>query len=94
MMWRKLLFFLLILLLISAALVSAQSLMNYNSQRFVLVSGGSAASQSFAVTSVTGQPITSVTNSAHYQVSGGFLFPHQPGYFGVQRIYLPLIRDS
>lgn len=83
---RKLLLFALALLLISVGMVAAQSSTNYVMQRFVMMSGGSAKSAHYTVTSVIGQPFTDVADSAHYKVSAGFLHPKSDFY-----VWLPII---
>ncbi len=79
MIQRKLLPLVLLLLLLSVGLGLAQSSTNFNVQRFVTMSGGSADSASYTVKVVIGQPATGVVDSADYTVSAGFLHPPQPG---------------
>ena len=81
----------LVLLLIPVGIVAAQSSTNYVSPRFVTVSGDSAGSASFSVTSVIGQPATDVVASRSYKVSGGFLFSSQQGSSSDIKMWLPLI---
>lgn len=89
MMRRKFLLLALMLLLISVGIVIAQSSSNYTSQRFVTVSGGSADSAHYKITSVLGQPATGLGNSQTYKVSDGFLYPLQSG--SDFNLWLPIV---
>ena len=89
MIQRKLLLLALVLLLISVGIVVAQSSTNYILQRSVMISGGSADSANYSVTSVIGQPATGVVDSSNYRVSAGFLQPLQQG--SGYSVWLPVI---
>ncbi|KAA3664139.1 MAG: hypothetical protein DWQ04_07215 [Chloroflexi bacterium] len=91
---RKLLLIALLLLLISFGIVVAQTSTNFNSLRFVMLSGGTSDSDNYNVTSVIGQPTTGDSSSSSFKATGGFLFPIQssnPDSAQGRKIYLPLI---
>ena len=88
----KLLPLVILLLLLSVGIVVAQSSSSYEMQRFVTLSGGAADSTSYAVTSVIGQPLTDVVESANYKVSGGFLHPYaQDAIVFDQKLMVPVV---
>jgi hypothetical protein len=87
---RKIVLIFLILMLISAGIVAAQSSANFKLQRFVMVGGGSADSNNYAVTSVFGQPATNPGASANYTLSPGFLYPRQQNLSDF--VWIPVVR--
>ncbi len=86
MSWHNRLILIVSVLLLSAGLVLAQSSASFVLHRFELAGGGVSTSTSYRLTGVIGQETTSLTDSAQYQLSGGFLFPNQK-----RGIWLPAV---
>jgi hypothetical protein len=89
MLKRKFLLLALALLLLSVGFAVAQPAAQFVMQRSVLLSGGSADSASYKVTSVIGQPATGAVTSANFGGYTGFLFPLEPA--PASAVWLPLI---
>ena len=91
MVQRKLLLLALVLLLLPVGTVASRSSTSSVVQRFVVVGGGAADSANYTITSVIGQPATTVVDSANYKVSGGFLHPLRQGSGVGRELWLPVI---
>jgi len=78
-------------LLTRSGAAAGQSPANWVAHRYVTLSGSSADSTNYSVVTVVGQPVTSITESSSFKVTGGFLHAQHQEQKTEHNIWLPII---